>query len=269
MAKTDSITDIYLEKYMDTQVACSAFAIAKMNLDKSQSLLKMDKYNLLAVPLQIGYKRMVLLASLSKQEIAFFQRFKNTIGSISLEFNQPNRRGPLKLFVRTNIDSIAPMKDRENVGMIVLSLKTTPEDLILILGNYLEHLEELEAEYAAKTQPIANITPENSKLMGYNQYAVLIDNGKPRRIKVFRLAVNMLEHLEGPAAPQLGTGTAVSYQLFFQRFRFSVSGKIVESLRLPNGMLRTRASLLFSPELGDILRDFWPLDMSESIHSKA
>lgn len=257
MAKTDPTLSLYLEKYAETQVACSQYALSRMGVDRTRTVLKIEDYMILCAPMQLSFKKIILLASLSRQELVFFQRYKGSLAGLSMEFNLPSRREPLKLFIRVSIDGFAQMKGRDNVGMAILTLKNTPEDLVLIMGSYLEHMERLDAQFNATTQSTASITPETSKLMGYNQYAVLNQGGENRRIKVFRLAVNHIEHLEGPLAPALEKGTQVQYQLFFQRYRVSTTGTIEEVQKLNNGMLMTKASLSFSPELVEILDDYW------------
>jgi hypothetical protein len=52
-------------------------------------------------------------------------------------------------------------------------------------------------------------------------------------------------------------GTPVAISLYFQKFRFSVAGKIENSNRLPTGVLKVRASIDFSPELCDLMSDYY------------
>lgn len=257
MAKIDPTLTNFLDKYAETQLACTPYALSRMGVDRTRTVLKIEDYMILCAPMQLSFNKIILLASLSRDELVFFQRFKGALAALSMEFNLPSRRDPLKLFIRVGIDGFAQMKGRENAGMVVLTLKNTPEDLVLIMGSYLEHMERLTAQYEASQQSIANITPETSKLMGYNQYAVLSDSTGSRRIKVFRLSVKEMEHLEGPAAPVLEAGSSVQYQLFFQRYRMTINGTVREANRLPTGMLRTKADLSFSPELVEILDDYW------------
>jgi len=82
-------------------------------------------------------------------------------------------------------------------------------------------------------------------------------NKEPRRIQLFNLNSKTLEHMEAAGAPVRPAETAVSYQLFFQKYRINVSGRVAASGTLPQGFVRTIANLDLSPELVEILDDYW------------
>jgi hypothetical protein len=82
-------------------------------------------------------------------------------------------------------------------------------------------------------------------------------NVEARRIQVFNLSSKTVEHMEASGAPVRSPGTPVAYQLFFKKYRVSAAGTIANASTLPQGIIRTTASLAFSPELVEIIDDYW------------
>ncbi|MDR2111197.1 MAG: hypothetical protein LBP32_07800 [Spirochaetaceae bacterium] len=135
-----------MSRFSEQSIACSQYALAKLGIDRSHCFLKIDEYVILCAPFQFGFKRSLFLASLSKQELTFFQRYVNGIVGLSIAF-APAGRQPIKFFIRCNLATIGQMKGRDNVGLFVLDFKTTPDDLITLLGSFLEGQERIKAQF--------------------------------------------------------------------------------------------------------------------------
>jgi hypothetical protein len=257
MVNTQTGPAHYLGKYGGQTITCTPYAIAKLGIDRARCFLKLDEYVILCIPFQLGFKRSLFLASLSKQELNFFQRYVNGIVGLSICFAQP-RAEPLKFFIRCNLATLGQMKGRENVGLFVVDFKTTPNDLVSTLGAFLEHQERIQNLYDSYGENSVKMTPEAAKLMGYNMYATIREaNQDPRRIQIFNLSTKTLEHLEAAGAPERIPGAPVSYQLFFKKYRVALAGTVKSAARLPQGIVRTTVDLAFSPELVEIIDDYW------------
>ncbi|MDR2618737.1 MAG: hypothetical protein LBC62_07695 [Treponema sp.] len=248
----------YLARFSEQSIACSQYALSKLGLDRSHCFLKIEEYVILCVPFQLGFKRSVFLASLSKQELTFFQRYVNGIVGLSIALNPDSRPEPVKFFVRCSLTTIGQMKGRENVGLFVVDYKATPDEMVVMLGGFLETQDRIKTQFEDYGKRAIKITPEVAKIMGYNMYATVMEpNQEARRIQIFSISSKTVEHLEAAKAPARPPGTAVAYQFFFKKFRVSAAGTVVESAVLPQGIVRTMASLDFSPELVEILDDYW------------
>jgi hypothetical protein len=122
----------------------------------------------------------------------------------------------------------------------------------------METQERIKAQYNDYSRTVIKMTPEAAKVMGYNFYATLRETGaEPRRIQVMGINSKSLEYMEAEKSPVLKPGTAVSYQLFFKKFRIAIPGVVNDSFTLPQGLVRTLAGLSFSPELVEIIDDYW------------
>jgi hypothetical protein len=248
----------YLARFGDQSIACSQYALSKLGVDRSHCVLKIDEYVILCVPFQLGFKRSLFLASLSKQELTFFQRYVNGIVGLSIAFLPPNRQEPLNFFIRCTLATVGQMKGRENVGLFVVDFKSTPDDLISMLGGFLEGQERLRSQYEDYGKTAIKMTPGIAKQMGYNMYATITEpNKESRRIQLFSLTSKTIEHLEAAGTAHRPPGTAVAYQLYFKKYRISTAGLIESAVQLPQGIVRTVAGLAFSPELIEILDDYW------------
>jgi hypothetical protein len=215
---------------------------------------------ILCVPFQFGFKRSLFLASLSKQELAFFQKYVNGIVGLSIAFRPPGskQQEPIKFFIRCNLTTVGQMKGRDNVGLLVVDYKTTPHDLVTMLGAYLESQDRIKAQYEDYGQTSIKMTPEVAKMLGYNMYATITEpNTESKRIQVYSISSKTIEHLEAARVTPRNPGTSVAYQLFFKKYRISAAGTVVSTNILPQGLVRTVSNLTFRPELVEIIDDYW------------
>ena len=258
MANTPVNAAQYLARFSKQSIACSQYALAKLGVDRSRCSLKIEDYMILCIPFQFGFKRSLFIASLSKQEQVFFQKYVNNIVNLSISFLQPGRTEPLNFFIRCTLTQIGQMKDRENVGLFVVDYKSTPDELVRILGGFLEFQERLRFQYDDYSNKVIRVTPDVAKIMGYNMFATVAD-GTPdgRRIQVVNLHSKMLEHLEAAGSSVRIPGTRVEYQLFFKKYRLAASGIVETAVQLPQGIIRTVAKINFSPELVELIDDYW------------
>ncbi|MDR3146277.1 MAG: hypothetical protein LBU21_08365 [Treponema sp.] len=257
MAHAPSGPAQYLAKFGGQSIACNQYTLAKLGVDRAHCFLKLDEYVVLCVPFQFGFKRSLFLASLSTQELTFFQRFINGIVGLSITFT-PQRQEPIKFFIRCNLTTVGQMKGRENVGLFVVDYKATPGDLINMLGSFLENQERIRGLYEDYGGSMIRMSPQVSKLLGYNMYATITEpNTQPKRIQIFNLSTKVVEHLEASDRPERFPGTMVAYQIFFKKYRVSTAGTIVSTSKLPQGIVRTAANIPFSPELVEIIDDYW------------
>ena len=248
----------YLARFGEQTIVGSQYALKKLGVDRAACSLKIEEYVILCIPFQMGFKRSIFLASLSKQELAFFQKYANTKVGLSLSLNPNNRPLPLKFFLRCSLSTLGQMKGRENVGLFVLDYINTPDELVNILGHYLENQDRLKAQYEDYGKTSIRMTPAAAKIMGFNMYATITEaNVEPRRIQVFNLSSKSLEHMEALGAPLRKQDTSVTYQLFFQKYRVNVAGIVTSSEVLPQNIVRTTANLEYCPELVEILDDYW------------
>lgn len=248
----------YLQRYGDLQIPCTPYTLKKLGFEQGLCLLKVDDYNLMIAPLQLGFKRSVFMGSLSIQEITFFQKYTNSIAGLSLGFSVPTRKEPLLFFIRCTILSLNLMKGRDNVALFTLDYKNSPDEYIGILGSYLEGQEQLKQLYESYGKEEIRLTPEVARTMGYNLYATIKDSsGKEGRIQIFSLNSKTIVHLEGPHVQERTAGNKVVFQLYFKKYKCTISGTIQESSRLPSGILRTRSTIDFSPPLIEILDDYY------------
>lgn len=247
----------YEEQYAEASVLFSSFAFANTGLIKSQTLLKLETYNLVMVPWQLGMKRGILLGSFSGNELNFFQRWTGSLASLNLAVQRPDAREPVKIFSRCHISSIGQMKGKEGVGVIVFEWRPLPPDLARVLGEHLDLLSRLRAvhgDLGGKTLPV---NPDTGRRLGYNNYAVLRKGQEQHKIALFSLGAACLEFLMPMTAPDQAPGETGSVDLFFLKYRFSVPATIETSSRLPTGVQRVKAGLGFSPELVHILEEYY------------
>ncbi|MDR0554442.1 MAG: hypothetical protein LBG76_06565 [Treponema sp.] len=247
----------YLEKYGDKTIVCNPFILSRLGFDQNRCFIKIEEYIIPTVPFQLGFKRSLFMASLSSKELSFFQHYTNSIGGLSLALSPP-RQDPVKFFIRCNLTTIGQMKGRENTGLFVVDFKTIPDELAIILGSYLENLGRGDALYEEHGEIPIRITSETAKIMGFTMTAV-ITSPEPanRHVQIICLNTKLVEHLEPAGSAEWAVGSDISYQLFFNRFKITITGTVKESKTLPQGVVQTTAHINLSHELVGIVDDYW------------
>ena len=254
----------YIARFGESSIACNPYAMSKLGIDRAGCLIKVEEHAILCAPFQLGFKRFIFMASLSVQELGFFQKFVNNNVGLSISFQPDKRPKPAKFFIRCTLNTIGQMKGRDNVGLFVLDFKTCPDEMISIFGHFLEAQEKTRTAYEDYGSRAIRMTPDVAKIMGYNLYATIVGpNPDVRRVQVFSISSKAVEHLEAEGAPARLAGTMVNYQFFFKKYRVSTTGTIVESSILPQGLVRTRSNLDFCPELVEIIDDYWHYQSSQ------
>jgi hypothetical protein len=246
----------YEEQYKAEVVSFSPFVLHSTGIIQTLTSLKVDTYTLACVPYQLSMSRVILIGSFSQDEIFYFQRFKGALAGLTLSVQRPTAKEPEKIFCRCQVTGVGLMKGRDRVGLIVCDFKPIPPALAQLLGEHLLGLDTLRIQWQDFRDKAVQINPESSRKLGFNNYAVMTVGGDQFKLALYTLAVNRIEFLMPFRSPDLGAGGPVSISLYFQKFRFTVTGEIEKSERLPTGVQKVRASLNFSPELCDLMSDY-------------
>ena len=247
----------YLEKFSDQPIRFTPYALKKTGLVQSQVFLKIEDYLLICAPFQLSMKRGIFLVVLSSQEIAFFQQFQKKLCSINLSFQQTGSKKPLTLLLRGTLDRIGPVKGAQNVCMMDAAFRACPNDLAEILGDYISSYEGLRSQcdnFAGKTIPVDEST---ARLMRYNNYVELLLGATKARATLVSLAANSLSVRLHARPPGLDEGSACSVKLYFQVYQFTASGKVSSIERGTGEEIVVGISLEFTPELIEIVDDYF------------
>ena len=254
MLKQETLS--YEEQYKDIVVSFSPFVLHSTGIIQSQTSLKVDTYTLACVPYQISMSRVVLIGAFTKDEIIFFQRFKGALAGLTLTVQGGTVKEPGKIFCRCQISAIGQMKGRDRVGLVVCDFKPIPPALALILGEHLIGLDRLRTQCGDLKDKSVPVNPESARKLGYNNFAVMAYGGEQHKLALFSLAVNRIDFLMPLRSPDVPVGAKIAISLYFRKFRFTITGKIESTLRLPTGVQKLRASIDFSPELVDLMSDY-------------
>ncbi len=238
-------------------IVFSPFVIRKTGLQQTQTLFKIDAYSLICVPYQSSKEEVSLLACLSKEEVVFFQRYKGALGGLTLVFQSGASQRPLNLFARCELQGVNPMKGRDNAALLSALYRPCPQDLARILGEYRHTLMRLKAEQGDYRGREVKITPEAAKAMGYNNYSVLAAPGAQHKAALYSVSSSEADILLPMRTPDMAPGTACSLKLYFQRYQFSVPCAVKGASRQASGVQRAKLELGFSPELVEILGNYF------------
>lgn len=247
----------YLERFGEQVVRFNPYAIKKMGVLQSQTLLKLEDYMLICAPFQLSMKRAVLLVILSAEETTFFQQFQGKMVSLSFTFQRPGAKAPINLFLRGILERMGPVKGRNNICMMDMSFRSCPNDLMEIIGDYLLGFESLKNQFEAFKDRVIEINPENSKVLRFNNYVESQLGAKKVLSRLVSISVHRLVlDLPVPVA-ELPAGLKFPSRLYFQTYQFSVNGE-VSGVQDRNGRTsRVQADIGFTPELVEIVDDYF------------
>jgi hypothetical protein len=247
----------YLARFAEEMIKFNPYAIHKMGLLQSQTLLKMEDYMLICAPYQLSMKRAILLVILSREETLFFQRFQNRITSLSFTFQKPGNKNPINLFIRGTLDRIGPVKGKANVCMVDLSYKNCPLDLVEIIGDYILTFQSLKSRHESFQNRSIAINEESARVMRFNNYIECQVLQQKVQGQLISLAVNELV-LKVPASLEgVVEGEKIFVKLYFQTYQFIVSGRITRVEAPGQNTRELSCSIGFAPELVEIMDDYF------------
>jgi len=131
-----------------------------------------------------------------------------------------------------------------------LKLKTCPTEIVNLLGGYIEQLDAQKDSYEKQALEMIDLTPENSKLLGYNEVAELVVAEVKTEVEVVQLSSKFVVfNVPGAEPPKESTGL----RLYFRAFQFT---NMLSEI-LPSGTPQQyKATMSFSAELISILDDY-------------
>ena len=247
----------YQQKFASEVLRFNPYAVKKLGLLQSQTLLKIEDYMLICAPYQLSMARAILLVILTPEEINFFQQFRSRLASLTIAFQKQPAKTPMNLLLRGNLERIGPVKGRTNVCLMEIAYKNCPNDLVEIIGDYMLSFEALKTQYENFKGRLVTIDPAAARTMRFNNYAECLPGGQKMPARLLSLGVNRLV-LELPLSAQgLSVGQQLATKLYFQTYQFMVNGKIEDSTVGDKQRRRVTCALDFSPELVEIMDDYF------------
>jgi hypothetical protein len=143
------------------------------------------------------------------------------------------------------------------VCMMEAVIRSCPNDLVTILGDYLVAYAALQSQYETFQDRQIPFNEANSKLMRYNNYMELIIGNAKTRATLLSLSVVRVMIRPPVAIPGMEVDAACSARLYFQIYQFSVAGKITAIDKDAAGRNIISMTIDFSPELIEIVDDFF------------
>jgi hypothetical protein len=254
---TGSRAQEYQQKFANEVLRFNPYAIKKLGLLQSQTLLKIEDYMLICAPYQLSMARVILLVILTPEEITFFQQFRSKLASLTIAFQKQPAKTPMNLLLRGNLERIGPVKGRTNVCLMEIVYKNCPSDLVEIIGDYMLSFEALKTQYENFKDRQVAIDPAVARTMRFNNYVECLPGGQKMPARLLSVAVNRLV-LELPLSAQgLSVGQQLATKLYFQTYQFMVNGKIEDSTVSERQRRRVTCVLDFSPELVEIMDDYF------------
>jgi hypothetical protein len=253
----NSIHKQYWDNYSDQMIRIDPFVTYKMGIVQAQTALKIDQYTLICAPFRISMKKAELFVVLSKEELPFFHHYTTKTASLKLAFQPVGVNFPLKFIVWVSINKLSAVQDKDNMVMIDISFKSYPEDLIELIGSFFTTRKILESYFPKLMNKQIPINKDTSRILKFNDFTECRIGNRTIEAKLVSIAVNKcILHLPG-IEPNLAVGNEFITKFFFQRYRFAVKGKIGNLNKPDDGFLNVEFEYGYSPELTDIVSEYF------------
>jgi len=253
----DSKLKLYWKDYSAKLLRLDNFALAKMGLIQSRTILKIENYLIVCAPYQISMKKAFLFVVLNKEEIPFFKKYLEKLAALKLTFQKSLNGIPLKFFVWVIIKGISSVKGKENMCLIEVVYKNCPESLINIIGQFFELYRTLWEDFLKRKGKKIYINRESSMGLNYNNFMECFIGNRVIEVKLLSLSVNCLI-MEVPGSdPLLKEGYEFKSKLYFKSYRFFVKGRAEKITLSMNGFLKVTYNIQFVPELVEIIRAYY------------
>jgi hypothetical protein len=141
--------------------------------------------------------------------------------------------------------------------MIDLSFTNYPPELIEILGEFILSYNSLRGYFETFRGREVEIDKETEKTIRFNDYMECFVGPRKIRASLASLSANRLVFVLPAKTNQIAPGSSFSSKLYFQLYQFLVKGKVERAEPLQDGTLRVSYIIDFSPELVEILDDFF------------
>jgi len=241
---------------MEESIDFSSFAIRKIGVIQSETVLRLDEFVLHTALYQIAGDRALLLGALNKSELAFFQKYQGGFGGVGLAIQGPGDRRPLRIFARCTISRISEMPQRDDLSLFETELKNRPADLESCLKDYASILACLKEDYEKFKGQSIKMVSASPKLAGLANRAELFAGDRALEAAVFLVAVDRIElvvRVEAEAVPR-GSDCAIKLYSPTNQF-FFLKGKAAEVTETSSGVCQVVADIEFCPDLVEILAD--------------
>ena len=207
-------------------VRFNSYAVRRTGLQPSQTLLQLEDYLLICSPFQISMKRVIVLVVLSAEEASFFQKFRGRLCKLSFTFVKPGSKLSISFFARASLERIEAVKGRPNICMADLAMKMCPNDLSMILGEYMMAYAGLKAKFAELAGQIVEVTEKSLPLL-YMDPEIDTQIGRLRvKARVLSVAVNRVVLKLSSRVPGLKDGIEFPARFAFGTYKFAATLKV-------------------------------------------
>ena len=140
--------------------------------------------------------------------------------------------------------------------MIELTYKRLSNELIEILGDYIYTYNSLQEYFDKYKSRKIELTQKTIRLLRFNNYMECYLKGKKVLAQLVCISSNMLCFTLPEEYGKLKTDDKLNCKMYFQLYRFMVTGKISEIIHIGDKVEIT-IDIVFSPELIEIMDDYF------------
>jgi len=141
--------------------------------------------------------------------------------------------------------------------MVAVEFKSYPEDLIGLIGSFFTTLKILESYFPKLNDREIPINHDTSDILKFNNFIECRIGSRTIDAKLYSIAANKSVLIIPGIDPNLASGTEIVTKFYFQRYRFTLKGKVGSLTKRNDGFVIVAFDYGYSPELVDIVSEYF------------
>ena len=257
---------------MEDTITLNPFLIQNLGIIRNRCLIKTDDYKLSCVPYTLSLKSCKVLLILSPREQKIITEGNDSILMLHLEFNLPDYKKPVPLFIRLQLQDFRQLNSSRNQCLLTADFQNTPDIYNRILIDYFQRKTLYSQIYNSNEYKSRIFSMKETVSIGLDKKAhIRRDEGDKLPVRLIDISLNRAtffidtEETVLKALPEL-----ILLEFYSSEYPFSISATLADYTASSEveGFYIIRLNLSFSICLTHLLHSLFPdIDTAESCDS--
>jgi hypothetical protein len=237
-------------------IKINRFVTSKLGLDSTKTILKIDDFLLAGAIARISKEYADILVILSQKECIFFQRCLGQVVSLRFSLLPYTYKRPLNFYIVCYLDKIDIVKYYNNTYVIKLLYANTPNDLNIIIDNYMDTLQALQEQFMLYSNEVVEVDKEASILLNYLNRAECRIDKENIQVLLLSISVNKVIFAIPKVIPDLEPGANLTLIIHFRNYCSIFDCTVRRTVSLEEEFWGIECEIGFNPELVELISNY-------------
>ena len=238
------------------KILFSPYAVQKTGILCNRCKLHISDYTMACAPYRLSKESIEILLAIDQREYGFFQDRQKRFCFISLGFQNLFNRNSEEIMIRTEIQKLVPLKNKDFVYLVILKLTNCPPDISFLVDEYFKNYKSLEDCYESYKDKFIYIDAENIEILPVNTVSLISSLGTEKHILIYKFSTQKVIFLLHEESKLIPAGNLITFRFYCDKCRFDVSGNVLSVTKYTSDAIITTIQLNFSPELTEVIQTY-------------